>query len=191
MVEIVLGVAVFVLAVAVTGLFAMMGELAGRAGDPDQRSGLDRLLQTVPEAKLGAAPAEWPAELAAVRDADRAYVVVFGSTCATCGRIASGATGPLSLLPPPLAIVVACPGPEAGADFVAKYPLVAEYPYLLDVNGAWLVSNFEVGMSPGVLVFSRGRLESANTFTAATALRQMSTPDNQKGLHVGAAKATG
>jgi hypothetical protein len=202
MVEIVLGVAVFVLAAAVVGLFAMMGELASRLPDEDRPAGPDgpgtgagdrraeRRLWPVPEARLGAEPAEWPAELAAVREAELAHVVVFGSTCVTCGQIANGETGSLDVLPPPLALVVACPGPEDGAEFLAKHPMVAGYPHVIDVGGTWLASNFEVGISPSVLVFARGRLESAHTFIAATALSHLSTPGSHEGIPVHAVKAT-
>jgi len=184
MVEIVLGVAVFTLAVAVVGLFAMMGELTSRVPEPDRLPGphspvhpstLDNPPEPIPipEALLETAPAQWPAELAVVRDAELAHVLVFGSTCVTCGRIANGETGPLDVLPAPLAVVVSCPLPKDGAEFLAKHPMVTDYPHLIDVGGTWLSSNFEVGISPSVLVFARGRLLSAYTFVAATALSQL------------------
>ncbi|HEX6681435.1 MAG TPA: hypothetical protein VF062_01475 [Candidatus Limnocylindrales bacterium] len=175
MVEIVLGVAVFVLAIAVVGLFAMMGELSSKVSDRAAPSGLEHAVvphpHPVPEAKLGVEPAEWPDELAAVRDAERAHVVVFGSTCLTCGHIASGETGPLDVLAPPLAIVVACPGEDDGIEFVTRHPMVTAYPVVLDVGAVWLTRNFEMGTSPGVMVFANGRLESAHTFTSAAALK--------------------
>jgi hypothetical protein len=189
MVEIVLGVAVFVLAVAVVGLFAMMGELTSRIPEPESLPDLHRLVHpstldsppephSIPEALLDAAPAEWPAELAVVRDAELAHVLVFGSTCVTCGRIANGETGPLNVLPPPLAVVISCPLPKDGAEFLAKHPLVTDYPHLVDVGGTWLSSNFGVGISPSLLVFARGRLQSAHTFVAATALSHLSAAAN-------------
>jgi len=188
MVEIVLGVAVFMLTIAVIGLFAMMGELSSRVPEPDALSGQDGPARPgqrpstvdilphphpVPEARLGAEPAQWPPELAAVREADRAHVVVFGSTCATCGRIASGETGPLDALAPPLAVVVSCPLPKDGADFLAQHPMVTDYPHVVDVGGAWLNTNFAVGTSPSVLVFEHGRLRSAHTFTSAKVLSHL------------------
>jgi hypothetical protein len=195
MVEIVLGVAVFVLAVAVVGLFAMMGELSGRVPDPDQPTTADLTpgpdhLHPVPEARLGAEPAEWPAELASVRDADLAHVVVLSTTCTTCARIASGETGTLDMLPPPLAVVVSSPRPEAGAGFLAKHPMVTNYPHLVDVGGTWLTSNFEIAISPSVLVFAGGRLQAAHTFNTATTLSQLPAPDSREETHVHAAKTT-
>lgn len=176
MVQIVLSVAVFVLAVAVIGLFAMMGELASRVRDPDQPAGPEHPPQPIPEARLGAAPTDWPRELAAIRDADLAHVVVFGSTCATCARIADGETGPVDVLPAPMAVVVSCPRPEAGAEFLAKHPMVTDHTHVLDVRGDWLTNNFDIGISPSVLVFTNGRLRSAHTFTSAATLSQLPTP---------------
>jgi hypothetical protein len=184
MVEIVLGVAVFVLAVAVVGLFAMMGELSSRVpepeGPPDRRRPVHPSTLEItpapipiPEALLDTSPAQWPAELAVVRDAEVAHVLVFGSTCVTCGRIANGETGPLDVLPSPTAVVVSCPLPKDGTEFLAKHPAVTGYPHLIDVGGTWLTSNFEVGISPSVLIFERGRLRSAHTFVAANALSQL------------------
>jgi hypothetical protein len=189
MVQIVLGVAVFVLAVAVVGLFAMMGELASRVPDPDHPAGAEGgsgWLQPLAEARLDAEPAVWPAELAEVRHAALAQVIVFSSSCATCGQIASGETGPLDVLPLPLAVVVSCPRPEAGDEFLAKHPMVTGYPHVLDVRGDWLTSNLEVRISPCVLVFALGRLVSAHTFTAATMLQQLPlpSPDSDKEEHV-------
>jgi len=190
MVEIVLGVAVFVLAAAIIGLYAMMGELASRVPDPDRPTDDARLLRPIAEARLGAEPAEWPSELAAVRDAELAHVLVFGSTCVACGRIASGETGPLSILPPPVAVVVSCPRPHAGAEFVATHPMVTDHPYLIDVGGAWVTANFDVAVSPSVLVFAGGRLTSAHTFTTATTLLQLPRADGNDATQV-RADATG
>jgi hypothetical protein len=190
MVEIVLSVAVFLLTVAVIGLFAMMGELSSRLPDPGPLSGPDgpgRPVRPstvdgmdvvphphpVPEARLGAGPAEWPPELAAVRDAERAHVVVFGSTCVTCQRIAGGETGPLDALTPPLAVVVSCPLPKDGTEFLRRHPMVTDYPHLIDVGGSWLQANFDMNTSPSVLVFEHGKLRSAYTFTSAQVLSQL------------------
>lgn len=193
MVEIVLGVAVFVLAVAVVGLFAMMGELTSRLPEPDPLAGADRPLDLsnmdmaphphpIPEARLGAEPSEWPPELSPIRDAELAHVVVFGSTCATCGRIAAGETGPLDALPQPLAIVLSCPGKRDGDEFLAQHPMVTGYPHILDVGGAWLTTNFGVGTSPAVLVFANGRLREAHTFTSAKVLPQLPSMAGLAGL---------
>lgn len=194
MVQIVLAVAVFVLALAMVGLFAMMGELASRVSSAAQTSGTDLHPQPIEEARLGTAPADWPAELATVRDADAAHLVVFSSICATCARIASGDTGSLDALASPVAIVVSCPTREAGAEFVAKHPMVSDYPHVIDVGGAWLGRNFDIHITPGVLAFAAGALRSAYTFTDATALSHLPSHPHQEAAHVhageeGAARA--
>ncbi|HEY8472613.1 MAG TPA: hypothetical protein VIL37_08250 [Natronosporangium sp.] len=189
MVEIVLGIAVFVLAIAVVGLFAMMGELSSQVAGAAQPARLDQAaapdhLHPVPEARIGAAPAKWPAELAAIRDAERAHVLVFSTTCTTCARIASGETGPLDL-PSPMAIVVSTPRAAAATAFLESHPMITNYPHLVDVGGSWLSSNFEISISPSVLVFGNGQLLSAHTFTAASTLTQLPAAAEP------AAKATG
>lgn len=189
MVLIVLGVAVFVLAVAVVGLFAMMGELASRVPDPDQAPGAASgpgSLEPLAEARLNVAPDDWPPELAEVRDAARAHVIVFSATCATCKQIASGETGPLDVLPQPMAVMVSCPRQEAGDEFLAAHPMITDYPHVLDVRGDWLTGNFEVQTSPSVLVFTHGRLVSAHTFNTATKLPEIHLPtsDEPKEDHV-------
>ena len=107
-----------------------------------------------------------------------------------CARIASGQTGPLDVLPPPFAVVVSAPRAEAGADFLAQHPMVRDYAHLVDVGGTWLTSNFAVAMSPSVLVFARGQLESAYTFMQATELTQLSTPEGDDQARVRPAKVT-
>jgi hypothetical protein len=103
----------------------------------------------------------------------RAHIVVFGSTCVTCQRIAGGETGPLDGLAPPLAVVVSCPLPKDGAEFLKRHPMVTDYPHHIDVGGAWLNTNFEMNTSPSVLVFNHGRLAAAYTFTSAKVLSQL------------------
>jgi hypothetical protein len=88
-----------------------------------------------------------------------------------------------------LAVVVSCPRPQAGAEFVAKHPMVAEHPYLIDVGGAWL-DNFDVAVSPSVLVFAGGRLKSAHTFTTATTLLQLPRTGQDDAAQVAADKTS-
>jgi hypothetical protein len=175
MIDVVLGIAIFVMAIAVVGLFAMMGELASRVrgmGDAEV-SDADHPPHALAEARVGAQSDEWPSALAAVRDAEIGHLFVFGSTCASCVRIASGETGPLALLGAPLAVVVSCPRAEDGQAFIASHPLLHEFAHHVDVGGEWVKRNFGVGISPSVLVFHHGRLRSAHTFVAATALARL------------------
>jgi hypothetical protein len=180
-------VAVFVLAAAVIGLFAMMGELASRVINPDEQVP-EHPPHPLEDARLGAEPAEWPSELAALRDADVAHLLVFGSTCTTCGQIASGATGSLDILPQPVGVVVSSPLPADGAEFIARHPLVTRYPHLVDAGGTWVRSTFGIDGSPSVLVFERGRLASAHSFTSAGALGRLSTSDSPEAKKARAAK---
>lgn len=174
MVEIVLGVAVFALTVAVVGLFAMMGELASRVPDPvAEEIDPDAPPRPLAEVRLGAEAERWPAELADVPEQPLAHVLVFGASCGTCRRILSGGTGPLDVLDPRPAIVISASGQAAGAEFVAEHPVLASFPHAIDAGGEWLKQNFGVDTSPSVLVFARGRLQSAHTFAAATMLRNL------------------
>src|SRR5690606_18900164 len=131
------------------------------------------------EARLGAEATQWPAEFADLPEQPLAYVVVFGATCNSCHRIASGATGSLDLNPRP-AIVISCPTERRGADFAAAHPLVTSHPYAIDVGGEWLRGNFGVGTSPAILAFAHGRLRSAHTFTSAPMLRNLPAPDPEQ-----------
>src|SRR5688500_12909513 len=98
MVDIVLSVAVFLLTVAVVGLFAMMGELSSRipAADGQEEPEQSLFLRPIDDARLGVTPEDWPQELARLSTADAAVVVVLSTLCTTCNRVASGATGPLT-----------------------------------------------------------------------------------------------
>lgn len=171
--DLILALAVFVLAVAVVGLFAMMGELASRVPAPDTAAGGSPTLNPVEQARLGGEVDSWPTEFAQLRDADYGVLVVFSTLCASCSRIAGGATGPLVIPAPVAGVLVSCPQESSGAAFVADHPMVREYPYALDVGGEWVIRNFGVDISPSVLVFERGRLHSAYTFNSVEALKRL------------------
>lgn len=171
MAQLILGVIVFALAAAVIGLFAKLGDLASQVREPtDDLPSPDTPPQPLPQAKLGAEADQWPAELADLPRQPLAHVVVFGVTCNSCHRIASGATGSLDALTPRPAIVISCPTAQRGADFVATYSMVASHPHAIDVGGEWLRGNFGVGTSPTILVFEYGKLRSAHTFTTVPML---------------------
>jgi hypothetical protein len=184
-VEIVLAVAVFLLTIAAVGLFAMMGELSTRVPAPDQMSEVDRTLTPFEDARIGAEAPTWPVEIAHLRDADHAVVVVVSTLCETCRRVSSGGTGPLRIPSTAAAVVVSCPRHSRGAEFLDEFPLLRGYPHALDVEGRWLTDNFDVDISPCVLVFERGRLRSAHTFTTAAALLQLPTDIHHEteGIH--------
>ena len=178
MAEIVLAVAVFLLTVAVVGLFAMMGELASRVPAAEDEPDAAAPPQPLPDAVLGAEAAGWPAEIAHLSEAEHAALVVLSPVCTTCRRIASGATGPLRIPAPASGVMVSSPSERRGVEFVDEHPMLREYPVALDVEGSWLTGNFGVDVSPSVLIFERGRLRSVHTFTSVAALTQLSTVHN-------------
>ncbi|WP_117211570.1 hypothetical protein [Allorhizocola rhizosphaerae] len=177
MVDIVLSVTVFLLTVAVIGLFAMMGELSSRVPAQEEVPQEAAPPQPIEEARLGAAPAQWPAELAQLSNADNAVIVVFSTLCTTCRRIAGGQTG---LLTGVSGVLISCPGAGRGTEFLNEFPMLRDHPVALDVEGHWLTTNFGVDISPSVLVFERGRLLSAHTFTSAPSLQLLHTHPNHE-----------
>lgn len=182
MLQLILGTVVFALAAAAIGMFAMVGQLTSQVHDPAAGAPVpDVPPRPLPEARLGAEPDQWPPELADVPQQPLAHVVVFGATCHSCHRIASGATGSLDILTPRPAIVISCATTQRGAQFVEGHPAVASYPYALDVGGEWLRANFGVGTSPTILVFTHGRLRSAYTFTSASTLADLPAAEVPQG----------
>lgn len=189
--DLILALAVFVLAVAVIGLFAMMGELGSRVPAPDTGAGGSPTLDPIDDARLGGEVDSWPTELAQLRDSDYGVLVVFSTLCTSCRRIAGGATGPLAISAPAAAVLVSCPRESAGVAFVDEHPMVREYPYVLDVGGEWVTRNFGVDISPSVLVFERGRLHSAYTFGSVEALKRLPSihVEESEGVDAGKTKA--
>ncbi|MEU8264996.1 hypothetical protein AB0C02_30835 [Micromonospora sp. NPDC048999] len=183
--DLILALAVFVLAVAVIGLFAMMGELGSRVPASDTDAVPSRL-DPIDQARLGGEVDSWPTGLAHLRDADHGLLVVLSTLCTSCGRIASGATGPLSMPTPAAAILVSCPQEAAGAAFVDGNPMVRDHPHALDIGGEWLIRNFNVDISPSVLVFERGRLRSAFTFGSVDALKHLPGVHAEAGVEANA-----
>ena len=188
MVDLVLSVAVFLLTVAVVGLFAMMGELSSRVPAPDgqEEEPQSLFLRPIDDARLGTTPVDWPEELARLSTADTAVVVVLSTLCTTCNRVASGATGPLTGVS---GVLVSCPRPGRGNEFLNEHPMLRAHPVALDVGGRWLTTNFEIDVSPSVLVFERGRLLSAHTFVSAASLGLLHTHHHEK-EEIRAGKAT-
>jgi hypothetical protein len=166
--ELVLALVVLILAAAVVLLFAMLGELASRvSGTENRRPSQD--VRPVPEARVGAEPTRWPAELAGYATADRALVVVLSTACGTCEAVAAqlvdAAAGDM-------AIVVSCASRESGEIFVERHKLTF-LPHYVDVNGDWVQGETGVAVSPSGLAFHRGRLDSALTFADLSAWRSV------------------
>lgn len=165
------GITLLLLAIAVIGLFAMMGELTARVGghpdDPD-----DARVWPVEDARLGASPSTWPDELAHLASADTAVLLVLSPLCASCTRIAPTVAGHPTLADPAydLALVVSCSSFESGADFLRQHDLVGVLPTALDVNGQWLIGELALNNSPAVLVFKQGQLASASNVASMAAI---------------------
>jgi hypothetical protein len=168
MVDLILAIALFVLTVAIVGLFAMMGELASRVPDDgaDEAAAPPSPIQQV---VLDVVPDRWIDGLAYLREREFGVAVVFSTSCTGCQRIASGATGKLDL-PPDAAVVVSSPSRELGERFVDDNPALGRYRSVIDEGGTWLTENLGVDISPSILTFHFGRLTSAHTFASASVL---------------------
>lgn len=165
MTDLILAIALFVLAVAMVGLFAMMGELAARV--PDEDAVVPP--QPIEHAALGVVPSRWINDVAYVQQQDFGVVVVLSTSCTSCQRIASGATGRLDL-PADAAVVISSPSKEQGERFIEDNPVLRQYRHVVDPGGVWLTEDLGVDISPSVLIFRHGRLISAHTFTSASVL---------------------
>ncbi|MET8279893.1 hypothetical protein [Micromonospora sp. NPDC005174] len=168
MFELILSIALFVLTVAVVGLFAMMGELSSRVPQED----VVDVATPIDNAALGTAPQIWPDDITHLATREFAALVVLSTSCSSCRRIAAGATGQLSL-PPDVAVIVPAPSLADGQQFVAESSVISEFPHSIDVGGEWLTKNLAVDISPSVLVFNRGALVTAHTFSSAAALNEL------------------
>lgn len=191
MFEIILAITVVALTVAVVGLFAMMGELASRV-PTSTPSDAETWPQVLDDARLGARPDDWPAELAELRDAAHGMLVVLSTSCTSCARIASGETGEFVIPAEVSAVAIACPSDEVGRAFVAEHRSLQGRPVLIDPAGEWLRGAFDVSTSPSALVFSHGRLLSGHTVTTAAALLRVGempveevSIEDRKELHAG------
>lgn len=184
MVDLVLSVAVFLLTIAVVGLFAMMGELASRVPQAqDQQVPQVMPPEPISEIQLGVVPPDWPTELAHLSTADRAVIVVLSTLCTSCGRVASGQTGPLTGVS---GLIISCPRPSKGNEFLSENPMLRDHRVALDVAGEWLTTHLGIDVSPSVLVFERGRLLSAHTFVSAASLHLLPAHhDEKEGIRAG------
>lgn len=188
MLEALLAATVFVLAVAVIGLFAMMGELAGRVDKvlADDQS-VDAISQPLERARIGARVEVWPVQLKALSDVDQLALMVLSTSCTSCARIASGETGSLDRAGLPLAVVVVGADEASVEQFIAAHPLLRSLPLLEDAGGAWTFENFGVDVSPSLLLLQQGRLTRAHTFTAASSIRMIiENADSAREHHHGA-----
>ncbi|MES9542605.1 MULTISPECIES: hypothetical protein [unclassified Actinomadura] len=163
---IVFGFALLLLTAAVVVLFAMLGELATRVPDPDDRP--VPVVRPLDGTNIGREPGEWPAGLP---DRDDAVILVLSTVCASCQTIAKQlAAEPEHLAWAELGLVISTGAREGGEDFVTANRL-GSYRHHVDEGGAWTRAEFAVEISPTALVFRGGRLASAHTFNDVAALR--------------------
>jgi len=158
------------LAVAVIGLFAMMGELTARVGN--HAGDDDATALPVEDARIGTAAESWPDGLAHLESADTGVLLVLSPLCSACTRIAPTIAGhpALAQLANDSALIVSCSSTESGTDFLRQHNLVGVLPTALDVNGEWLIGQLAVNTSPAVLVFRKGQLRAASIIASLAAV---------------------
>ena len=163
-------VILLVTAVAIVGLFAMMGELAARVGERAANAEDDVALTPLEGGRLGVRPAWWPEQLSDLRKLDAAAALVLSSVCESCRTVATDlATG--GVAPDlPVRFVISCGNREAGLAFLGQTGLADDDRTYLDIEGDWVKSSFGVNISPTLLQFREGTLFAADTLTSAKAL---------------------
>src|SRR5262245_23528065 len=169
--ELFFGIVLLILAAGMVVLFAMVGELASRVGDPTPKRSPE--VRPLAEARIGHSPVDWPESLSALRSADRAVLVVLSTVCGSCRELAPGvAAAADSTGRAPLGVVVTCGAAESGAEFVAGYGLDL-LPHHIDVDGRWVREEFNVQSSPVGLIIAGGVVRAALLFNdVATLLDQ-------------------
>jgi hypothetical protein len=170
MMQIVLGLALLVLAGAVVLLFAMFGELASRL--PRRDSGAsDTRVQLLDGALIGRVTNTWPASLSELAVAESAVLLVLSTACASCQQVAKQLSAELIRNgADDIAVLISCGTQDSGEDFVQQHGL-SGIPYFIDKGGDWVKNEFGVTMSPTGLIFRKGRLDSALLFQDLVALR--------------------
>ncbi|WP_433477717.1 hypothetical protein ACQPZP_12055 [Spirillospora sp. CA-142024] len=172
--EIFFGAVLLILAGAVVLLFAMLGELTSRL--PTERetaAARDPEVWPLEDARLGAEPGRWPAELAGrAADLDAAQtLLVLSTACSTCKDVAQQLSDELDRgAGTDMAVVVSTAEQARGERFVRQYGL-QRLTHYVDEGGDWVAGEFNVRMSPTALVMRGGRLESALVFQDVEAVR--------------------
>lgn len=161
----VLALAVLVLAIAVVILFAMLGQLAGRVPEPEQRV---PFLKSLPEIPLGGVPGEWPPGLPGRQECT---LIVLSTICRSCADIAQQLSAEPGYADRPDVGLVIATGARAGGgeEFVERHSL-QRFRYFIDEHGDWVSAQFDLRFSPAALVLRGGRLESAYSFNDVAAL---------------------
>jgi hypothetical protein len=167
---VVVSAALLLLTAAVVLLYAMMGELAARlpADDGDGDAGHATPLE---DYRSGTYVADWPERFATLADHPRPVLLVLSPICGSCKQVATElSTIPVDGLGIPLGIVVSSGSAETAEEFVAQHRL-GHLPHLIDEGGTWVRDTFGVNISPSALLFEKGVLTNAYTFSTINALR--------------------
>jgi hypothetical protein len=174
--EVAFGVAVLMLAGAVVVLFSMFGELAARTGAQMNTSTAAPLMRPIESAPVGRSPSFFPVgPVQSVATSDFGGVIVLSTSCKTCEDVATHFPNELGraadAVGDRIVVVVSSPNTGIGRDFAIRHGLDA-VPHWIDEGGRWLRQEVGIDISPAYLLFSRGVLRSALTFSNASALSQ-------------------
>ncbi len=164
------GFVLMLLAGGMVALFAMVGELASRVGDPANPAPPSTEVEPVEDARTGHSPAAWPAGLETIGAADTAVLLVLSTICASCQTVARQlAQQPDVALDRPWGVVVTCGDAARGEEFVAQYDL-GRLPHFLDVGGDWVRAELNVQSSPVAVLVAHSTVETALMFNDVAAL---------------------
>jgi hypothetical protein len=172
-VDILFGVVLLLLVVAIVILFAMLGELASRipaSAEPD------RTVRPIDTADIGAVAEEWPTSLEdipAQSSQATAMLAVLSTSCSTCQIVAEQIAKEQRRTGRPrpgFAVIVSCPVDRVGEDFIERHGL-GTVPHYVDAGGRWVSNSFRVTISPSVLLLRNGVLTSALMFHDFTAMQ--------------------
>jgi len=165
-----------VMALSIIGLFAMMGELAGRIGGGDRnRPALgDTTLTPVESVTLGIRPVGWPRELAPLSKLPQAAVLVLSNVCDSCVQVAEDLAGSELRHVNWLGFVVSCGSRTPGETFINDTGLGSDGLVYVDEMGDWIQTSFGVTVSPALLQFQYGVLTAADTLVSIQALEELS-----------------
>ncbi|WP_344610739.1 hypothetical protein [Dactylosporangium salmoneum] len=172
----VFGLVALVLAAGMVVLFAMLGELSARVG-PGSAPQVESSVWVLTDVALGGVPSALPAGLSGLNGLDRldrrgpSMLLVLSTQCRTCTSVGEQLRDNPDLADPAtIGVVVTTGEASQGAAFIQRYNL-GSIPNHIDLDGAWMRTQFGVNFSPTALVFRDGVLVSALGFTSVPALR--------------------
>ncbi|NNG41314.1 hypothetical protein HJ588_18815 [Flexivirga sp. ID2601S] len=170
--------AVFILAIAVTLLFAMIGELSSRESGPSAATESSDWVEPIPDFRRDLTDIGWPPEL---RDtATTGLIIVLSSICSTCSAVARSLNDDAHFVADNnVHIVVSTATSSIGQDFIDAYNLSNLRPYL-DVGGNWVVGSLGINSSPSAVYIQDGLVRSAYNFGSIDALESRILEDRER-----------